>query len=235
MKTVIGGALGTYLLLGAVAHAQPAHNPPSGLNPEPRFKLEALRFKALNETGLDFWPFSDEVYVSIHVPTHKVATLSKIYNDVDAGETNHFPLDQSCILPIADLSAPTTLHGENGETWRCAAGGAPGPFSFTVVFREKDPCNWGPWSCFEHGVPVPEGDEPPPINGADDLIGRSEVVYSMQELIALQVGQVLEESIWLYPGCRPLPCGTPGTDALYQFTWQITRLPDAQVATPVVD
>jgi hypothetical protein len=91
MKTVIGGALGAYLLLGAVAHAQPAHNPPSGLNPEPRFKLEALRFKALNETGLDVWPLSDEVYVSIHVPTHRVATRSKIYNDVDAGETKHFP------------------------------------------------------------------------------------------------------------------------------------------------
>ena len=43
MKTVITGTLGAYLLLGAVAQAQPML--------EPRFKLEALRFHAINETG----------------------------------------------------------------------------------------------------------------------------------------------------------------------------------------
>jgi hypothetical protein len=235
MKTVSSGALGVYLLLGAVAQAQPAHNPPIGLNPEPRFKLEALRFKAINETGIDLLG-SDDVYVTIHVPTHKVATRSKIYHNVDAGETTHFPLDQSCILPIANLSGPTTLYGNKGDTWSCAVGGAPGPFSFTVVFREKDSCSYHlPLPCFSHGVAP--GAEPPPIDQTDDLIGRREVVYSMQELMALQVGQVLEESIWLSPPCpvESTECGQPGTAAEYQFTWRITRLPDAQPATPVVD
>ena len=146
MKTVISGALGAYLLLGAVAQAQPVHNPLNALIPEPRFKLEALRFKAINETGFD-WPGSDEVYVTIHVPTHQVATRSKIFGDVDAGETNYFPLEQSCILPIAGLSGKTTLY----VPWPTISvpipgaaprQGAPGPFSFTVVFREKDPCDF---------------------------------------------------------------------------------------------
>jgi hypothetical protein len=101
--------------------------------------------------------------------------------------------------------------------------------------REKDPCdNYFPLViCYSHGV-VP-GAEPPPIDETDDL---NVVVYSMQELMALQVGQVLEESIWLRP-CTTDPnteysCDNwHGEDPEYQFTWRITRLPDAQV--PVVD
>jgi hypothetical protein len=233
MKTVISGALGAYLLLGAVAQAQPAHNPPIGLNPEPRFKLEALSFKALNETG-DDWPFSDEVYVTIWVPAQKVATRSQIYHNVDAGETKHFPLDQSCILPIANLSGPTLLKGNRGDTWTCATFGAPGPFSFTVVLREKDRCDhYLPLGiCFDNGI-LP-GEEPPPINRVDDLIGRREVVYSMEELMALHVGQVLEESVWLSPPCPSDRDVCEFDDTVYQFTWRITRLPDAQPTTPPV-
>jgi hypothetical protein len=228
MKTVISGALGVYLLLSAVAEAQPML--------EPRFKLEALSFKAIDENGLD-WPFSDEVYVTIWDPARKVATRSKIFTNVDAGETKTIPFNQSCILPIAGLNGPTLLEGSIGDTWSCARFGAPGPLSFTVALYEKDPCDYYfPLAiCFEHGI-VP-GDEPPPINRVDDLIGRQEVKYSMQELIALQVGQVLEESIWLTPSCpsdSPDNCG--GWDwPVYQFTWRITRLLNAPPATPVVD
>jgi hypothetical protein len=70
MKALIAGALGAYLLLpiGAGAQADPARIPPIGLTPEPRFKLEALRFRALNETGLDVWPLSGEVRWSSRSP-----------------------------------------------------------------------------------------------------------------------------------------------------------------------
>jgi hypothetical protein len=237
MKTFINGTVGACLLLpiGAGAQAQPA-DPPITANLEPRFKLEALRFRALNETGIDVWPFSDEVYVTIHVPAHKVATISQVFGDVDAGETVHIPLDQSCILPIAGVSAPKLLLGNEGDRWSCSPHGAPGPFSFTVVFREKDPC--GPWPgvwpvCFNPGSPPYGGEEPGPIEDTDDLIGRHEVVYSMWELIALQVGQVLEESVRLRPCIKPAPQGyyCAPWEAEYQFTWRITRLPDAE---PVV-
>jgi hypothetical protein len=66
-----------------------------------------------------------------------------------------------------------------------------------------------------------------------EVIGQHEVVYSMEELIALQVGQVLEESIRLRPCIKPAPqvyyCAP--WEAEYQFTWRLTRLPDAE---PVV-
>jgi hypothetical protein len=236
MKTFITGAVGACLLLpiiGAGAQADPAHIPPIGVHPEPRFKLEALRFRALNETGIDRFG-SDEIYVTIHVPARKVATISQVFGDVDAGETRSIPLDQSCILPIAGVSAPKTLSGFEGDSWSCSRDGAPGPFSFTVVLREKDPeenCAIPFYCGYTPGLV--EGEEPGPIDSHDDLIGRHEVVYSMEELIALQVGQVVEESVWLRPCIKPAPavyyCAP--WEAEYQFTWRLTRLPDAE---PVV-
>jgi hypothetical protein len=212
MKRLMTGALGVCLLLSTEAGAQV----------EPRFKLEALSFKAIHETGRN-WPGSDEVYVTIHVPGH-AATVSKIFGDVDAGETKRFPVDQRCIFPIDGLNGRTLL-GFRGDTWTCAFGGAAiaGPFfSFTVVLRERDHCGgFFPPSCFGPGVAP--GDEPGPIDYGDDLIGRHVVVYSMEELIALHRGQELEESVWLSPPCPVGQDVCEASDTEYQFTWRITR------------
>jgi hypothetical protein len=215
MKPLITGAVGVCLLLSTEAGAQV----------EPGFKLEALSFKAIHETGRN-WPGSDEVYVTIHVPGH-AATISKIFGDVDAGETHRFPVDQSCIYPIAGLNGPTVLHGHFGATWTCDSFGAavPDRFSFTVVLREKDsPCPPPPLGCFEPGFsPVPGG-EPGPIHDVDDLIGRREVVYSKEELIALHRGQELVESVRLSPPCPVGQDVCDASDTDYQFTWRITRI-----------
>jgi hypothetical protein len=206
MKPLITGAVGVCLLLSTEAGAQV----------EPRFALSAISFKAIHETGSN-WPGSDEVYVTIHA-----ATISTIF------ETKDFPRGQRCIFPIAGWSGPTTLHGYRGDTWRCAFGGAaiPDRFSFTVVLREKDsPCPPPPLVCFEPGYsPVP-GEEPGPIADSDDLIGRREVVYSREELIALPVGQQLVESVSIRPPTCPVGQDVcVGSDTEYQFTWGITRV-----------
>jgi hypothetical protein len=208
MRRLITGAVGVCLLLSTEAGAQV----------EPRFELSAISFKAIHETGSN-WPGSDEVYVTIHVPGH-AATVSKIFGDVDAGETKRFPVDQRCIFPIDGLNGRTLLLGYRGDTWTCAFRGAAiaGPFfSFTVVLREKDSCP----ACLEHGA-VP-GAEPGPIEPDDDLIGRHVVVYSREELIALHRGQELVESIWLSPPCPVGQDVCEATDTEYQFTWRITR------------
>jgi hypothetical protein len=222
MKRLITGALGAYLLLpiGAVAQAQPAAVPPITLNSEPRFKIEALRFRAINEDGIDAWPLSDEIKVLIRVPAHKVETVTQEFSDVDGGETRGIPLDQSCILPIAGLSANTfnALRGDRGDAWSCSVGGAPGPFVFEVEMREVDYCPFIE-ECLWNS----------------DLIGMYTVVYPLEELLALQVGQVVEESVKLGP-CHEYndPEGTVCNpwDAVYVFTWRLTRLPDA--APPVL-
>jgi hypothetical protein len=225
MKTLITGALGALLLLavGPAAHADdPALTPPIGVYSEPRFKLEALRFKAIDETGIDVWPFSDEVKVIIEVPNHAV-TITQLFTDVDAGETRNIPSDQSCMLPIAG-SNQFWFRGDYGHTWRCFADGARGPFSFTVELREIDF-----WKCGFSGY------------AGCDLIGRRTVTYSMEELLALHVGQVLEESVTLGGPCGDTQdvCGTgfppSPTGPEYVFTWRITRLPDALVTPPIGD
>ena len=210
MRPLITGAVGVCLLLSTEAGAQV----------EPRFKLEALSFKAIHETGRN-WPGSDEVYVTIHVPGH-AATVSKIFGDVDAGETNRFPVNQRCIFPIDGLNGRTLLQGFRGDTWTCAFRGAAiaGPFfSFTVVLREKDDCVL---PCFTPGTAL--GEEPGPMTDSDDLIGRHVVVYSREELIGLHRGQVLEESVWLSPPCPVGQDVCEASDTEYQFTWRITRI-----------
>jgi hypothetical protein len=234
MKTFIAGLLGARLLLpviGSSALADAARNAPIGAQPGnlspgvlARFQLEALSFRALNETGWD-WLGSDEVYVAIHVPARKIATVTQLFENVEAGETTNIPANQSCILAIAGVSRPTTLWADNGDRWSCSDNGAPGPISFTVWLWEHDGC----WGCFAHGQEV-EGGEPQPESG-DSLIGRHTVEFSREELIALQVGQVVEESATLSP-CIPTPeaplkgCG--GHEAEYKFNWRLIRLPDAE-------
>jgi hypothetical protein len=216
VKPLITVAVGVCLLLSTEAGAQV----------EPRFKLEALSFTAIHETGRN-WAGSDEVYVTIHVPGH-AATISKIFGDVDAGETRHFPLDQRCIFPIGDLNGRTLFQGYRGDTWTCAFGGAAiaGPtFSFTVVLREKDrPCPPPLLACFDPGYSPAPGQEPGPFSDRDDLIGRHVVVYSMEELIALHRGQVLEESVRLSPPCPVGQDVCEASETAYQFTWRITRI-----------
>jgi hypothetical protein len=179
LKTFITGTVSAFLLLpiiGAGAQAQPANVTPGALA---RFKLEAVSFHAHAETGWSNWPGSDEIYVNIHVPARQVATQSQVFEDVDAGHTKNFPSDQSCILPIAGVSGPTTFSAYNpGHRWSCSNDGAPGPFSFTVSMYEKDP-----GGLFSHGI-VP-GMELGGITQFDDYIGRQTVQYSMEELTAL--------------------------------------------------
>jgi hypothetical protein len=144
--------------------------------------------------------------VVIQVPGRWV-TVMQLFGDVDAGETRSIPLDQSCILPIVGVSVPAALRGDEGDSWSCSRHGAPGPFSFTVELREIDE-----WMCPHSRVWTCE------------VIGRHEVVYSMEELIALHVGQELEESVRLSPPCPVGQDVCEASDTKYQFAWRIIRI-----------
>jgi hypothetical protein len=93
------------------------------------------------------------------------------------------------------------------------------------VLREKDrACPPPPFGCFEPGH-APGGEEPGPIHDVDDLIGRREVVYSREELIAMHVGQELVESVSIRPPTCPVGQDVcVGSDTEYLFTWSITRV-----------
>ena len=239
MKTFIAGTVGACLLLpiSVGAQAQPV---PHVLNGEPRYKVEAIRVRAIDELGYDY-PFSDEILVIIRVPAQNVIIVSKIFEDFDTGEKKDFPPNKSCILPIAGLN-PTNfriLRGDDGATWTCSADGIRGGFAFTVEMYEKDDGFFGIRGFFEnclyHFPPACRFSDAPP-DAVDDLIGRPRtLVFPPEEFEAVMpnVGDTFEESIKL--GCHyneygePRVCHTfPGhTGPEYEFTWRITRLPDA--------
>jgi hypothetical protein len=202
---------------------------PGELEPK-HYKVEAIGFKCIDEVSWDspFWApwISDEVVVGID--TSGASTVSRVFGDVDTGESRSFQPDQSCILPIEGESQ----NGDRGfdasfETWTCARTGTPGPFSFTVVMAEEDSgilhdCfDEFPWACkFGGGVP----------DFNDDLIGRHMVEFTAEELAAAMpnVGDTFEETITLGPCFDERGCvtsfGTPN-DAEYRFTYRLTRLP----------
>ena len=197
----------------------------------PKYKVEALEFHCNDETGYDepwYAPWtSDEVQVGIRAP----ATLmkSKVFGDVDSGESRSFAPDQSCILPI-DRPIPSGHRVAlfPNDTWTCSNAGRSGPFSFTVVMAEEDSgffldFPWGGNFTSEDYLPGPD----------DDLIGLRVVEFTAAELAAAMpnVGDTFDETIKLGPNIDASG-NASGTDVQagvagpgeYTFTYRITRL-----------
>lgn len=215
-------------------------------NLQPKFKVEAVRFHCNDETGYDspwFAPWtSDEVRVGINTPAR--TWVSKIFEDVDNGETRSFAPEQSCIYPIDGPSPNPNNIFTPSDTWTCSEAGTPGPISFTVVMAEEDS------GFFQDCLPDPIGDciadfrrpyDVPDWN--DELIGRHTVEFTPEQLaFALpKVGDFIEPVITLGP-CfderadepKGSICAAGASDpAEYMFTYRITRVAD-QLQGPVV-
>jgi hypothetical protein len=178
----------------------------------PQYKVEAVRFRCNVETGYD-WLGADEVRVGIRTPTTK--TISKVFSNVDAGETKTFESDQSCIYPIDGKGRIANSVFKPSETWTCSNAGAPGPISFTVVMAEDD---GGFWSGFPgHGF---ESDTNLPPHFNDDLIGWQEVEFTPEQLAFAMpnVGDYIEPVIMLKARDDIYDI------AEYTFTYRITRV-----------
>jgi hypothetical protein len=201
----------------------------AGVGLKPQYKVEAVRFHCNDETGYDerwFAPWtSDEVRVGISTPA--ATTISKVFEDVDNGETRSFAPEQSCIYPI-DGPPPNAIGVfPPSSTWACSEAGTPGPISFTVVMAEED-------SGFFHDcLPDPIGDciadfrrpfDVPDWN--DELIGRHTVEFTPEQLAAAMpnVGDFIEPFITLRQTEGDVT-GTGSPDpAEYTFTYRITRV-----------
>lgn len=182
----------------------------------PQFVAEAVRFKAIDETGYD-WPGSDEVYVvfSDLNPTLQ-DVVTDTFEDVDAGETRDFAREDRCIAP-----RPTCGHGVSES------------LHFEVSFWEADRSLFefcygdmaGLHYYLHHGL----------CNG-DDLIGRSQVLMSREQLLALlpTIGDSREFTMILggpcgYSADDVVGCGPPWPNGPeYHLTYRITRLPDVE-------
>jgi hypothetical protein len=216
----------TIFTLGAIYAPQEARGQPPGF-PDgaidlmvPQFVAEAVRFKAIDESGYD-WAGSDEVYAVFSDLNPNLTDLVTSTYDVDTGETGSFDPDERCIAqrPKCDHGVSEILH-------------------FEVSFWEED-CPYDrpfpPCLCY--------GDRPG-IHyflrhgkcTSDDLIGREEVLMSREQLLVAlpRVGDSVEYKLILGG-----PCGQPTEDLCatgwldptgpeYEFTYRITRLPDVK-------
>jgi hypothetical protein len=214
----------TAVAVVAVAAPQGARGQPHGF-PEgtidimvPQFVAEAVRFKAIDESGYD-WPGSDEVRaVFSDLNPNLVDLVTKKFEDVDAGETFKFGPDERCIAP-----RPKCDHGVSEI------------LHFKVSFWEADdPPPHFPHFCYgdapgvhywlRHGVCV-----------GDDLIGRGEVLMSREQLLAAlpRVGDSVEQKLILGGPCGHVEgevgCGPPSPSGPeYELTFRITRLDDVE-------
>lgn len=188
---------------------------------ERRYKIEAMRFRARDETGID-WLGSDEVVVE--TTDAKGGTASREIGNIDSGDTHNFDPAKSCIVAVR----PGIVVLDESSV--CEKVGEPGPLSFQVELWEIDLAGFPPAGfCVPAGTPEPGRHVAPWCShgNGDDFIGRAQIDYSTQELEAAlpKVGDELIESITLDPCPGQICAGF----ADYTFTWRVTRLPNALV------
>ena len=180
---------------------------------QPRFKIEAVGVKALDESGPD-WLGSDEIYAITQAADH--TTRTETLDGVDTGETHLFASNLDCIVPS---------HGWG--VYPCDEAGVDGPLSFTVHLYEED-FDWG--SVFGHFRPW--SPEPGPY---DDLIGRQTITLTEAQLLTAMPHVGDTDTQWarlggpcgyVQPGavCGSSPYSLTGTGPEYLFIYRITRL-----------
>lgn len=194
---------------------------------EPRYKVEAMRFKARDETGYDWWG-SDEVMVGTH--DAKGWTASDEIGGIDSGDTHKFDPAKSCIVAVRPGIVVL------GKSSVCDGVGEPAPLGFRVEIWEKDFSIFGfPNKCLPGDPGTHAGSHCANDGMGDDFIGHAQIDMSAQELETKlpSVGSEHIETVVLNP-CRGSDvCDvTFGPD--YSFTFRVTRLANALVQVRVV-
>jgi hypothetical protein len=192
---------------------------------ERRYKIEALRFKARDETGAD-WPGSDEVMVKTTDP--EGWTVADKVENIDSGTVHEFDPAKSCIVAVRPGEAVLD------KTSVCDDVGRPAPLNFEVELWESDETCYFPLCIFDFDFGCRFGPEGHfgsycvPVHGDDDFIGHARLDFSAQELEAAlpNVGDEFVETVVLFP-CEYDVCGGDLPD--YTFTYRITRMPNREI------
>ena len=193
---------------------------------ERRYKIEAMRFKARQETGINWlgWLGSDEVVVE--TTDAKGWTVSNEIDNIDSGDTHNFDPAKSCIVAVRPGIVIL------GESSLCDEAGEPAPLSFRVELWEQDSAGFPYGFCLDPFRPAevhrgPYSASCPNGTPFNDFIGSNQIDYPTQDLEAglPNVGDEVIESIAL-EACPGSSCaGYPD----YTFTWRVTRLQDVRV------
>jgi hypothetical protein len=196
---------------------------------ERRYKIEALRFKARDETGVDWWG-SDEVMVATR--DSKGDTVSNEIGGINSDDTHDFDPAKSCIVAVR---AGVVVLGESSV---CNDVGEPAPLWFEVEIWEKDAQIFGDFCVRLVGGLGPDQHAGPHCAGygADDFIGGARLTFAIWELEAAlpNVGDEFIETASLNycfgSGADVCSLGWgPWDVGDYTFTYRITRLRDVRV------
>jgi hypothetical protein len=167
----------------------------------PQFKVEAMWFKANDETGWA-WMGSDEVYAvfSDMDPTHIDRTTS-IYQDVDEGDTVNFKSGDTCMAPQPNCDKGMSDLNVRFAFWE--SDWAP-PLDFSICINDYEGAHWR----LTYGT-----------CDVDDFIGRGSIIYSRDELVAMlpAVGNSRE-----FTAVMDQDAGK------YRFHYRITRIANAE-------
>jgi hypothetical protein len=181
------------------------------LSQEPRFKVEAVRFHAIDQSGRTDLG-SDEVIAVFGNPRHRMTTAE--YGDISSGEIQPFRPEQSCIWPSVDTG------GERDRAWACAQGGAAGAVRFSISLLEVDAQPFqGVWPfndlCFSHDV-VPRADNASCEIDQNATLFDGDFSYEVQQILGR-----------LDPACRCFEetahQSRDEQDSVYEVTFRITR------------
>jgi hypothetical protein len=227
---VLNGVFPAVPPAGSTAVAQPPHgNPWDAIEwVERRYKIEALRFKCRDETGVD-WPGSDEVM--IETVDAKGWTVSDEIKNIDSRDTHDFDPAKSCIVGVRPgivVLGKTSVADDRGE---------PAPLWFEVEFWEKDLFGYPTGFCVPLGPGPGRHAGPHCVNdgNGDDFIGRCRLDFAAWELEAAlpNIGDELIETVVLSP-CSSSEdvCDSgwgPWDKGEYTFTYRITRLRDVRI------
>jgi hypothetical protein len=192
--------------------------PPTTLTQPDRHRVTEARFQvipygvhAYDETGPD-WPGSDEIYLVFRDAQTGSGVRTPIFPNFDTGETKPFAQAQSCVTPIGH-----TLFGADGLAlaWECREGGVRGPLSFSVEIYEDDGDTPPGRASYYSQCTPPEGPSPQP-SCEDDLIGRADISFSLERLLA-----ALPQ-----PGAQRIYNQTLGE---YAFYYRVVRLDDVVI------
>ena len=182
------------------ALAQPGRGERVRIITIPKFVVTAVKMKALDETGADFWG-DDEVY-AVYADFNPIGELTtSLYDNVDSGEIKKFRVGDRCMAP-----QPTCERGAHA-------------LHFAVALWERDELPF--WDFLPGTIAGTHDRYQGGIDSGDELIGRSEISLSQADLVAAlpNVGDSAEYTV------EP----TGGDDGSYEFTYRITRLANVRI------
>lgn len=187
------------------------HPRDSALPVRPRFIVQAVGYRAENETGAD-WTGSDEIYGIFFDSGRNIRVRTRTRGDVDTGETRDFDANQSCITPIDVL---TRNSRGQPSTWACDDAGVRAPFSvhFSLYENDEELLDRRGLGCWNGSDPAVRPD------CEDDMIVNAVVMFTERNLLASLPNVGASE-------------GRTVTTRGYRFTYRITRVQNEPIVLP---